>query len=348
MNKRKLILLIWIQGIGISLFAQLPVMQVNFELETSVTYMVDSENQQSLTSYDKIALMPTDVKEVHSEIIFDNGDIFSEIIPTYPNGKLEDWQSLPSKVIITPTSREIYVADTLYSSYPVTQVTRPIPAIEFAPLYMGTAAWNLPMPASVVLAMQADGYVIIENTADILYYKNDQEAYLYNIGEMIEEHAEYENGIAVYQETTAYTKDANGYYVYDFSIERFLKTHRAPCYEKVVFKKYKNIDREYLMPEYTPSEKNGYTYEQSSEEVVYPQITAQQIGTTNNIEVFFTEEAPDLLIVDIKDLYGNIVLNDVELSRENNLFTTESLRTGVYNIIVTNTPVESCRFVFIQ
>lgn len=292
--------------------------------------------------------MPTEVYEVHSEVIYESGDVFSEVLPTYPNGKLEEWQSLPTKFVTTSTTREIYVADTLYSSYNVTPPANPAPAIEFAPLYMGTAAWDLPMPDSVVLEMQADGYTIVENTDSLLYFKDDLEAHLYNATDMIEEHAEYENGVIVHQETTAYTTDENGYFVYDFTIERFLKAHREPCYEKVVFKKYNNIVRTYLLPEYAPSEENGYSYEHTITEVEYPQVTAQQMGTSNTIEVFFAEDVPNLLVVDIKDLYGNVILSNVNLSRENNIFTTESLRTGVYNLIVTNTPVQSCRFVFIQ
>jgi len=225
MNKRKLILLVLIQGVGINLIAQTPVMQVNYELEKSVTYKLDDENEQILSNYDKIALMPTDVHEVHSEIIYDDGDIFSEILPTYLNGKLEEWQSLPTKFVTTSTTRDIYVADTLFSSYNVAPPVNPAPAIEFAPLYMGTAAWDLPMPDSIVLEMQAEGYTIIENTDSILYYKDDLEAHLYNVTDMIEEHAEYENGVIVHQETTAYTIDGNGYYVYDFTIERFLGSH---------------------------------------------------------------------------------------------------------------------------
>ncbi len=116
----------------------------------------------------------------------------------------------------------------------------------------------------------------------------------------------------------------------------------------MIFKQYKNIDRIFLLPEYAPSEENGYSYEHSTSEVVYPQITAQQMGTSNNIEVFFTEGVPNLLIVDVRDLYGTIVLSGIQVTREGSIFTTESLRTGVYNLIVTNTPVQSCRFVFIQ
>jgi hypothetical protein len=348
MKKRKLFLLIWIQGIGVSLVAQTPVMRVSYEVETSVTYKLDDDNEQILSNYDKIALMPTEVNEIHSEVIYDDGEIFSEVLPTYPNGKLEDWQSLPTKFVTTSTTREIYVADTLFSSYNVTPTVNPAPAIEFAPLYMGTAAWDLPMPDSIVLEMQSDGYTILENTDSILYFKNSEDAHLYNAVDMIEEHAEYKDGVIVHQETTAYTTDENGYFVYDFTIERFLKAHREPCYEKVIFKKYKNIVRTYLLPEYAPSEENGYSYEHSTSDVEYPQITAQQIGTSNNIEVFFAEDVPNMLVADVRDLYGNTILSNVNLSRENSIFTTESLRTGVYNLIVTNTPVQSCRFAFIQ
>ena len=332
-----------------SLFAQTPIVQIHYEVEKTTTFQLDDENHQVLSDYDKIVLMPTAVNEIHSEVIYDNGDMFTEIIPSFPLDAKQSWQISPSRIVINQNVREIYVADTLFESYTIPPRIDPIPAEEYAPLYLGTAQWELPMPDSVVQEYENEGYIISINTDSVLFYENASEGHLYNAVEMVEQHIIYDSisGDALSSELTGYTTDENGYFVYDFKIERYLKTHRVPCYEKVIFTDYKNIEKVYLDPSYAPSAENGYSYTQNTE-IIYPQISAQQIGTSNSIEVLFADDVPNDLVIDIRDLSGNTVLHGLNISRENNLFSSESLRTGVYNIIVINHLVQSTRFIFIQ
>lgn len=345
----KTIFLLGVLGTASGTFAQHPVVQIDYEVEKSTTFYVDDEHVDELSDYDKIAFMPTAVNEVHSETIFDNGDVRVETNLAYPFGSVEDWQTLPSKMIIHQDVREIYVDDTLFASYAIPSETETIPAEEFAPLYLGTAQWQLPMPDEAVQDYLDEGWTISINNEEVLYYYNSTESFLYNAAEMVEQHTLFDEqtGKALSTETIGYTVDENGYFVYDFKLERYLKTHREPCYEKVVFTNYKNIHKDYLEPAFAPSPENGYVYEQNTDES-YPQISAQQIGTSHAIEVFFDEEVPHEIVVDVKDLYGHVVIPDLHLSRENNVFSAESIGTGVYNITVTSDLIQSTKFTYIQ
>lgn len=320
-------------------------MKVTYELTTFTNYNVDEEFKTSMSLFDKIGLSPKVEKGTYEELFYQNGQVEKTILHYYPNGMPEKWQKIPTKTVITLEEASVYAGNEIITTTDLPSVEL-VPANESAPFYLGTSHWNFPLNEEIILNLIQEGFEIVRNDAKGILIKNDEMSIQKDKTFKIEEYTQFKNGEKIASQTYSFKKDANGYFIYDYVVYRTIDCDdpRIPCIEQVICEKYENIVRDFIDPSLEPSVENGYG---NTQEVIYPSITATQLGNMEIIQVDFSDDCPDDLIINVNDLQGNQKLTNVAVSRTNNSFVVQNMNLGVHTIVVQNHTVLPCSFMYI-
>jgi len=314
-------------------------MEVSYKLTTTTSYNVSEE---VLSLYNKIRFMPSITEDEFSEIIYSDGSVEKTILHSFPIGLPEEWLVKPTKTEITKDSAFVYVGDVIFSRFAL-QSQELVSAQEAGPYYLATPLWKLPISDEEVIALEGEGAQIKSNTELSLEYKIDETTYYYNAELMIEEVTVNEGLQDIEKSTIAYQRDSLGHLLMDYEVHRSLSYDSSinDYVETVNSVNYENIVRTFIDPALEP-------------EVEYPGeeinscISASQLGGSQEIQVNFESSCPQGdYLVRVRDLQGNILMENIMISVNNPIFFAENLQFGIHVIEVINNTVPACTFMYI-
>lgn len=320
--------------------------EVQYHLSTVTTYEVSEADISSLLPQDTIKLLPEHQAELVHEQFFEDGSFTIESHISYPMGLLESWIKPIDKVVTTSDRITTYINDSVVYEEDVTPTTEAEPNESFAPFYLATNNWQLPLSTVDVAEYQQSGFDILENTSTRLSIKNGEVALVYdksNWSETLIQFDEYDNEIS--RKATFYTPNNEGYLVYDVILTRSIDARTTPCLIKTTYEKYTDITRIFHNPQCAPSLENGFSSARM-DTLLLNRINVYQIEGTNSLLVNYPTTLPDHLVGEIKDLYGNVVVDNLPLVKDDPYVSVGQLPTGVYHFSLKNQPIIPCKFLF--
>lgn len=317
-------------------------MEVSYKLTTTKSYNISEEAKEVLSLYNKIRFMPSITEDEFSEIIYSDGSVEKTILHSFPIGLPEEWLVKPTKTEITKDSAFVYVGDVIFSRFAL-QSQELVSAQEAGPYYLATPLWKLPISDEEVIALEGEGAQIKSNTELSLEYKIDETTYYYNAELMIEEVTVNDGLRDLEKSTIAYQRDSLGHLLMDYEVHRSLSYDSSinDYVETVNSVNYENIVRTFIDPALEPQ------VEYPGEEI-NSCISASQLGGSQEIQLTFEESCPESdFIIRVRDMQGNIKMENIQVSEANPLFFAENLQFGIHIIEVINQTVPACTFMYI-
>lgn len=323
--------------------------EAKYQTQVRTNYYVDESQRQNLLPQDSIRLIPEYVETTVVESFYDDNTSKTVIDYSYPFGLLEEWITPVTKTITTGSSQQVFIGDSSYSET-VEQLSQleTIPLEEFAPFYLGTNNWRLPLEALELDALHLNGYDIVENSIHRLEVKNDSLSMVYDKSQWLEVKTKfYPDGMEKSREMSFYKVNDLGNLVLDIVINRRTDRHTDPCIVKETITQYKNIQRNYVDLQLAPTAENGFVDAFVTDSFRRQEIFAMQIPNTNTVEVYLPlSYAQGQIPCRITDIYGLTVRDELMIDVENPIFHFENTSTGVYNLIPLDDSLIPCKFVY--
>ncbi|MFT5725463.1 MAG: hypothetical protein ACI9JN_002588 [Bacteroidia bacterium] len=288
------------------------------------------------------------MKEEHTSLKFySNGTTYSETSINYPNGLLEAWIEPIDKVIKTNEKIEAYLGgELLYTEDLVVDVEELVLPQTFAPYYLSTNNWNLPLSASDIIDLDLSGYSVPINTSSKLMITSEFETLSYDKFQWTEEYIQSnETGDQVSRKLILYKPDAHGYLLYDLIVQWTLDSRTTPCVEKVTYQNYSNVKRIFHNPICAPTKDNGHEFGHLPLNAVRT-ISANQIEGTHFIYIEFPDDVPEKVWINVKDLFGGVIQENIEINTSNPYLDLGELPTGVFNLSILNQNIQPCKFLY--
>lgn len=320
--------------------------EVHYGLTTHTTYKVKEADLHLLLPQDTIKLMPESKKELIHEQFFNDGSTRIEANLSYPNGLLEDWIEPIDKLVTTNDKIEAYKDNKLLYTEAIDQPTAYDPPETFAPYYLATNNWQLPLTKEDEAQYQLAGYVIEDNTMQVLSLRNSTMLLRYDKQNLSETLIKFdESGSEIFRKLTFYEPDKDGYLLYDLIVTTSIDIRTQPCIEKITYEIYDNVIRTFHNPACAPTMENGFVSSKIEPISAYS-IAANQIHGTNTIYLTIPSDISGLVFGEVKDLYGGIVIENIEIDTSYPYIDLGELPTGVYHFALKQLSIAPCKFLF--
>ena len=320
--------------------------EVSYELSTHTTYKVQESDLPLLLPQDTIKLIPESRKERIREQFFDDGTSRTESVISYPIQLLEEWIEPVDSIITTESRIDAFNNGELLYTEDLNSSIEYEPTESFAPFYLATNNWQLPLDDNSINDFLSNGYDIIENTATKLSIMDEQSVLDYDKNNLSETFTKLDNdGNEVSRKIVFYTPDESGYLLYDLIVTTTIDTRTHPCIEKTTYQDYTNIERVFHNPTCAPTVSNGYTSSQVLS-IQDAMLTASQIEGTNTIYISLPPDLPNFLTGVVKDTYGGVVIDAIIIDTSAPYIDLGQLPTGVYHLSIMDYPTMPCKFLF--
>ncbi len=329
-----------------SAFSQHLDFEVRYQLTTHTTYKVNEADVSKLLPQDTIKLLPHATSELVHEQFFDDGTSRTESTISYPISLLEDWIEPIDKVVSTNNKVEAYANNELLYRDSIHEPIELTPTETFAPFYLATNNWQLPIDAQMVSQFELSGMEIIENTPQTLCIMNPSLMLRYDKENLSETYIELDdNGTEIFRKITLYTPDSEGFLLYDLIQTSSIDTRTQPCIEKIVYEDYNNIERIFHNPKCAPTLSNGHLSSTIETAENYG-VHVHQIEGTNTVYLNLPIAIPETITGVVKDIYGGVVIENIVINTTDPYVDLGQLPTGVYHFGVKDVNIIPGKFLY--
>lgn len=307
------------------------VFSVSFDVIKETYYQMPATTKASLDNYDKLGLMPSYSEEHHYETVGSDGRSFTDKRIIYPVHEFEDWIKKPARIFTDYDSTLMYDSsgnvmyrnanrmDCLYED-----------SASFVTYYYASPLFQK-LSDSAVMALVDYGYTINANNDSIVWYITDSTSDFYDLHNLVYEYSESKGGESKFISTTVYTPGENQDLVYEYVIEKIPYNWHGKCMNKIFFKHYYNLIRNFYDPTLVPIAYQGGSGKRNFDKNYKKRLYASQQGVSTFLKIGFESHDGKPLTGQICDLYGKIIVDNITINEGVNSITMpEGTSTGIY------------------